>query len=45
LIDQPAHAARQKELRGRLDEFFTTYADPKYDLSRGGKSKAARRSK
>ena len=32
-------------LRGRLDEFFASYADPQYDLSRAGKSKAPRRSK
>jgi hypothetical protein len=31
LIDQTQHAATQKELRARLEEFFTTYADPKYD--------------
>ena len=42
VVDQPAHAAQQKELRGRLDEFFDRYADPRYDLSRGGRSKAAR---
>jgi arylsulfatase A-like enzyme len=43
LIDEPAHAAQQKALRGRLEEFFATYADPQYDLSRGGRSKANRR--
>ena len=45
LVDQPAHAPKQKELHARLDEFFTTYADPQYDLSRGGRSKASRRTK
>ena len=30
VVDQPAHAAQQKELRGRLDEFFNRYADPRY---------------
>jgi arylsulfatase A-like enzyme len=45
LIDQPEHAPRQKELRARLNDFFATYADPQYDLTRGGKSKAPRRSK
>jgi arylsulfatase A-like enzyme len=45
LIDEPAHAAQQKSLHGRLDEFFATYADPQYDLSHGGRSKAARRIK
>jgi arylsulfatase A-like enzyme len=44
LVDQPAHAAQQKELLGRLEEFFASYADPQYDLSRGGRSKAQRRS-
>jgi arylsulfatase A-like enzyme len=43
LVDRPEHAALQKELHGRLDDFFNRYADPKYDLSRGGKSKAPRR--
>jgi arylsulfatase A-like enzyme len=43
LIGQPAHAAKQQDLRRRLAQFFDRYADPKYDLSRGGKSKAARR--
>src|SRR4051812_1757339 len=36
LIDQPAHAAMQQNLRRRLGQFFERYADPKYDLSRGG---------
>ncbi len=39
LIDQMNHAATQKDLRKRLDEFFDRYADPKYDLSRKGASK------
>lgn len=43
VVDQPSNAAVQKELRGRLEEFFNRYADPQYDLSRGGKSKAPRR--
>jgi arylsulfatase A-like enzyme len=45
LVDQPAHAEQQKALHSRLDEFFATYADPQYDLSHGGRSKAARRTK
>jgi arylsulfatase A-like enzyme len=45
LVDQPADAVPQKELHSRLDEFFASYADPQYDLSRGGRSKAARRIK
>jgi arylsulfatase A-like enzyme len=43
VVDQPAHAERQKELSDRLGKFFDRYADPSYDLSRGGRSKAARR--
>jgi arylsulfatase A-like enzyme len=39
LIDSAEHAERRKELRGRLEAFFKRYADPKYDLSHGGKSK------
>src|SRR3954469_21569222 len=39
LIDEPAHAAEQKSLHGRLDKFFASYADPQYDLSHGGRSK------
>ena len=45
VVDQPPYAAQQKTLHGRLDKFFSTYADPQYDLTRGGKSKAARRTK
>ena len=44
LIDQPAHAERQEDLRARLKEFFNRYADPRFDLSREGISKAGRRS-
>jgi arylsulfatase A-like enzyme len=43
LMDERAYAGRQRELNERLHEFFNRYADPQYDLSRGGKSKAARR--
>jgi arylsulfatase A-like enzyme len=43
IVDRPAHAAQQNELRGQLDEYFNRFADPKYDLRRGGRSKAARR--
>jgi len=45
LVDEPAHATEQKSLQGRLDKFFATYADPQYDLSHGGRSKANRRIK
>jgi arylsulfatase A-like enzyme len=40
LAGQAAHADVQKELRKRLDAFFDRYADPQYDLRRGGKSKS-----
>jgi arylsulfatase A-like enzyme len=40
LIDQAAHAGTQADLRDRLHEFFARYADPQYDLWRGGRSKA-----
>jgi len=42
LIDDKAHAAARRRLKARLDEFFQRHADPKYDLWRGGKSKAGR---
>jgi arylsulfatase A-like enzyme len=45
LVDQPARAEQKAELSSRLTKFFDRYADPQYDLSRGGRSKAARRSK
>ena len=37
--EQPANADMQKQLARRLDAFFDRYADPKYDLKHGGKSK------
>ncbi len=40
LIDQPKTAEVQKDLRDRLHAFFERYADPQYDLWRGGKSKS-----
>jgi arylsulfatase A-like enzyme len=42
LIGQPGTDARRTELARRLDAFFTTYADPKYDIWKGGISKARR---
>jgi arylsulfatase A-like enzyme len=45
VVDQPAHVEIQKELSRRLEEFFNRYAEPKYDLNRGGQSKAPRRTK
>lgn len=43
LADKPNYSQQQTDLKSRLDAFFDKYADPQYDLSRGGKSKAARR--
>jgi len=42
LIDAPAHAATRRKLDERLAAFFARYADPQYDLWRGGRSKAGR---
>ncbi len=39
LYGQPKQADIQKELHVRLYKFFNRYADPKYDLWRGGQSK------
>ncbi len=40
LADQPAVESTQKDLRRQLHKFFDRYADPKYDLARGGTTKA-----
>ena len=42
LFGDDAHATARKTLEERLDAFFARHADPKYDLWRGGKSKADR---
>jgi arylsulfatase A-like enzyme len=42
LADNPEYAPIIEELRDQLGEFFHRYADPKYDLWRGGTSKAGR---
>ena len=42
---QSGTQAIQQELSGRLAKFFQEYADPKYDLWRGGRSKASRLTK
>lgn len=39
LFGQPQQAERQRELRKKLFAFFDNYADPKFDLWRGGRSK------
>lgn len=40
LYGQERVAAIQNELRGRLHRFFGRYADPKWDLWKGGRSKS-----
>jgi arylsulfatase A-like enzyme len=44
LADAPAHIETKDKLRLQLKEFFDRYADPRYDLNRGGTSKAPLRS-
>lgn len=39
LIDQPECGSIRRQLAGQLEAFFNRYADPKYDLWRGGGSK------
>ncbi|MHC4180754.1 MAG: sulfatase family protein [Planctomycetota bacterium] len=40
LAGRPEHAGVQRRLAGRLGAFFDRYAQPKYDLWRGGGSKS-----
>jgi arylsulfatase A-like enzyme len=42
LYGQPGHERPRDALKQRLDAFFTQYADPQYDVWRGGRSKARR---
>lgn len=42
LFGQPGTEATQAQLARQLDEFFAAYADPQYDLWKGGSSKARR---
>jgi arylsulfatase A-like enzyme len=42
LVEEPQERQARDRLRKRLDEFFARYADPKYDLWHGGRSKAGR---
>jgi hypothetical protein len=37
---QPGTDAKKQELAEKLDGFFTRYADPQYDIWKGGRSKA-----
>lgn len=42
LFGQPGTEGKRIELSRRLDDFFATYADPQYDIWKGGRSKAKR---
>jgi arylsulfatase A-like enzyme len=42
LFGQPGMEAPRAALAKRLDDFFAAYADPQYDLWKGGRSKAKR---
>lgn len=42
LVDVPTHNKTLRYLWDRLDRFFDRYAEPKYDLWRGGRSKVGR---
>jgi arylsulfatase A-like enzyme len=42
LFGQPGTEAKRGELAQQLDAFFTRYADPQYDIWKGGRSKAKR---
>ena len=42
LFGQPGTVGIQAELAKQLDQFFARYADPKYDIWKGGTSKAKR---
>lgn len=42
LFGQPGTDGKRIELSRRLDDFFATYADPQYDIWKGGRSKAKR---
>jgi len=42
LFGQPELASVQKQMAAKLDAFFEEYADPQYDIWKGGRSKARR---
>ena len=44
LFGQPGTEGKRAELAARLDAFFNEYADPKYNIWKGGGSKAKRHS-
>jgi arylsulfatase A-like enzyme len=42
LFGQKSYAAKTQEMAAMLDAFFDEYADPQYDIWKGGRSKARR---
>lgn len=42
LFGQPEYAEVQQNMAQRLDSYFAEYADPEYDIWKGGRSKARR---
>lgn len=42
LFGQPGMDTRRAEMQGKLEAFFNQYADPQYDIWKGGRSKAKR---
>jgi arylsulfatase A-like enzyme len=40
LFGQPGSESKRAELQQKLEAFFTQYADPQYDIWKGGRSKA-----
>ena len=42
LHGQPQYASIQQEMAAKLGQFFDEYADRKYDIWKGGRSKARR---
>lgn len=42
LYGQPGFESQREEMQTRLDDFFSRYADPQYDLWNAGRSKAKR---
>ena len=42
LVLRAVMESKRDELSKRLDEFFTRYSDPKYDIWKGGISRARR---
>ena len=42
LFGQPQLADIQQTMAAKLDKFFAEYADPQYDIWKGGRSKARR---